>query len=58
MLQSSPIKEISSRDYEVPKALGLSNWKENMSITLTYKKFTKPQGLVQELQSRSKEGYN
>jgi len=38
----------------VIKAMGLSNGKENVSSTLTYKKFIKQQGLVKGLQPRSK----
>ena len=49
MLPSSPLKEISSRDYEVAKSLGLNNGKGNVSSTLTCKEFIKQQGLVRRL---------
>jgi hypothetical protein len=52
MLQSSPLKK-SRPEIMMPKKLGLSNGKGNVSNTLTCKKFIKQQGLVQRLHPRS-----
>jgi hypothetical protein len=54
MLQPSPLKEISSQDLESDIICGVYNGKGNVSSTLTFKKFTKQQELVRELQLISK----
>ena len=41
MLQSFPLKEISSRDLQSAKSIGLNSGKGNVSNTLTCKLFTK-----------------
>ena len=47
MLQSFPLKEISSRDLQSAKSVGLSSGKGNVSNTLTFKLFIKQQVLTQ-----------
>ena len=46
MLQSFPLKEISSRDLQSAKSVGLSNGKGNVSNILTFKLFIKQQELT------------
>ena len=46
MLQSFPLKEISSRDLKSAKSVGLSSGKGNVSNTLTFKLFIKQQELT------------
>ena len=53
MLQSFPLKEISSRDLKSAKSVGLSSGKGNVSNTLTFKLFRK-QGWVLRLQRDQK----
>ena len=53
MLQSFPLKEISSRDLQSAKSVGLSSGKGNVSNTLTFKLFRK-QGWVLRLQRDQK----
>ena len=56
VLQSFPLKEISSQDLQSAKSVGLSSGKGNVSNTLTYKEFIKQQGLVRRLHRDQFEG--